>query len=118
MIGHNIRLGRLHICKVPLNILKNRPSIKSHRHIILSRAISIMTVYHNPLPDDIPVHIRQSKIFIVLFRCCQQLLQYTFLCRCCQQLLQYTILCRYCQQLFQYTVLSRCSQQLLQYTLL
>ena len=45
MIGHNLRLGRLHIRKVPLNILTNGLGIKSHRHDILSRAISIMTVY-------------------------------------------------------------------------
>ena len=47
MIGHNIRLGRLHIRKVPLNILTNGLSIKSHQHNILSRAISIITVYLN-----------------------------------------------------------------------
>ena len=47
MIGHNIRLGQLHICKVPLNILANGPRIKSHPRDILSRAISIMTVYLN-----------------------------------------------------------------------
>ena len=45
MIGRNIRLGRLHNYKGPLNILTNGFNIKSHRHNILSRAISIMTVY-------------------------------------------------------------------------
>ena len=62
MIGHNIRLGRLHICKVPLNILTNGPSIKSHRHDILSRAISITTVYLDKFINAHNIKILQLNI--------------------------------------------------------
>ena len=71
MIGHSMRLGQLHIRKLPLKILTSELGIKSQRHNILSCAINIMTVYHNKFINAhhkiLQLNILKTWLDILLF---------------------------------------------------